>query len=183
MAVGTVATGSGNCLDREKKGTDVPTALRKLALVAVALLSLSTMAASRAGTAYAAADAGDPYTSGCDNTAVTGRLLAVVYDGTRIGNAELRYSTSCQTEWVTFYSSSGYAANNFYIEPSVWLQNQTGTNLYTAASSPSMGTVYTDMLPDMRYRTACGGIQLYRGLNAAGEEQEDWLGWYYIGCY
>lgn len=166
-----------------------------LSVASIVVMTTSTVSLAEVVSstpASAATTAGDPFTSGCDLSAITGKSVGLYQIGSSIdttgageflGNLDLRYSTSCETEWVTFYPASGYAATNFYLEPSVWLQNQTGTNLYTAPSSGYMGEVYTNMLPSMKYRTACGGMQVYQGIEASGAEQEGYVGWAYIGCW
>jgi hypothetical protein len=89
-----------------------------------------------------AADAGDPDQGfpPCDQQSAGVHNTITMYDpsnGTEMGYAYLVYSSGCQTEWTTVHTFSPY-----YSLPSVWLQNQSGTNLYEAASSNNpVGTV------------------------------------------
>lgn len=114
--------------------------------------------------------AGDPQTTGCASSEIT-LLSAAMYspnNGAYMGSEYLRYSTGCRTEWVTVDYASGYSA-----QPSVWMQNQTGTNLYTAENNGS--AVWTYQLGSMKYATACGGAQMYTSSGT-------WVAWDYIGC-
>ncbi|MCR6484011.1 hypothetical protein M8542_14395 [Amycolatopsis sp. OK19-0408] len=96
-------------------------------------------------------------------------VVADIYDGgTRAATAHLRYSRSCGTQWVTVYFLPGYSA-----APSVWLQNQSGTNLYTAYSDST--SAYTYQLFNMANRVGCGGTHLYH--NGV------YLKWTYLGCF
>ncbi len=96
-------------------------------------------------------------------------------NGANMGTAYLVYSAGCQTEWVTVHANSPY-----YPEPSVWLQNQTGTNLYeTITSGDPQGVYWTYQLANMEFQTACGGVQMYNEL-APGT---GYVNWNYIGCY
>jgi hypothetical protein len=79
---------------------------------------------------------------------------------------------AAKTDWVTVYTYGTY-----YPDPSIWLQNQAGTNVYEALmSGDPQGTHWTDQLGGMKYRTACGGVQIYN-VNSR------WVSWNYIGCY
>ena len=146
-------------------------------------LILFAVAAVIGVTAIAAAQASplnpDPHQTGCDQTAVTvgSRSMYDPTNGAYIGLAQLRYSRGCETEWVTVFYNSGY-----YPSPSVWLQNQSGTDLYASDQAPYQGTVWTNQLPNMRYRTACGGVHVYRTVNAYYPSPGKWLAWFYIGC-
>ncbi|WP_152646328.1 hypothetical protein [Streptacidiphilus albus] len=129
------------------------------------------------GTAMAAS-AGDPSvgTPACDTQSVSEHDNISMYDpsdGAYMGTAYLVYSSGCQTEWVTVHAVGTYDP-----EPSVWLQNRTGTDLYeTNTSGDPQGTYWTYQLGDMRDQTACGGVQMYNDLNGA------YVNWNYIGCY
>jgi hypothetical protein len=98
-------------------------------------------------------------------------------NGAVMGWAYLVYSPDCQTEWVRVHYRSGYSPS-----PSIWLQNQNGTNLYTAESGVYVGTTdgpwaaWTFQLTNMRYQTACGGVQMYRS-------NGQYVNWNYVGCY
>ncbi|MET8848525.1 hypothetical protein [Amycolatopsis sp. NPDC004625] len=121
-----------------------------------------------AGTASAATTDPNPQTSGCA-ASMSREVVADIYDGgTRAATAHLRYSRSCGTQWVTVYYLPGYSA-----APSVWLQNQSGTNLYTAYSDST--SAYTYQLFNMANRVGCGGTHLYH--NGA------YLNWTYLGCF
>jgi len=149
--------------------------------VRVGLLVLLTAVVSAVVVSGAQASPGwmDPHNTGCDRTAYTLKAKAM-YDptnGAYIGLALLRYSTGCQTEWVTVYYSSGY-----FPWPSVWNQNQSGTDVYTSDDAPYQGTVWTGMLYNMRYRAGCGGVQVYRTINQYYPTPGKYLAWYYIGC-
>jgi hypothetical protein len=129
--------------------------------------------------AQAAQSAGDPSRSGCDTSRYDLRSKRM-YDpatGAYMGLGILRYSVACQTEWVTVYYNAGY-----YPEPSVWLQNQAGTDLYTSMWAPWQGTVWTGMLPNMKYRAGCGGVQMYRTYNQYYPSRGKYIGWFYLGC-
>src|SRR5580704_4656558 len=109
-------------------------------LVGIASLSAACAIAILVPASVAGAtNAGDPHTTGCDQTAITGKSIPVYAHGSYLGSLNLRYSNSCQTEWVTFYAASYAAATGYYFQPSVWMQNQSGTDLYTAPSSPFIG--------------------------------------------
>lgn len=146
---------------------------RKSWLRSVLLAVAAVVAVALPGAAYAGTGAGDPVTTGCDNSSYTSRHNVLdMYDpsnGAYTGQAYLVYSSLCQTEWVTVHYSSGYSPS-----PSVWLQNQTGTDLYAAYTGG--GLSYTYMLGDMRYRVACGGVQMYRSNGS-------YVNWNYLGCY
>jgi hypothetical protein len=114
-------------------------------------------------------DAGNPP---CDTQSTSEHNFHTMYDpanGAVMGTAYLVYSAGCQTEWVTVHVNAGYSPS-----PSVWLQNQTGTDLYTAGSSGS--TYWTYQLANMQYQVACGGVQMYRSSGA-------YVNWNYLGCY
>jgi hypothetical protein len=97
-------------------------------------------------------------------------------NGRYVGWAAVEYSTTCQTEWVEVQYVAGYEP-----EPSVWMQNQSGTNLYTAPSY--WGDRWTYQLAGMRYRAGCGGVQLYAAADGWWQGRGQYLGWYYLGCY
>jgi hypothetical protein len=125
-----------------------------------------------------ATSAGDPAegTPPCSTQSTSEHNAIKMVDhsnGAVMGSAYLVYSAGCQTEWVAVHYYSPYAA-----QPSVWIQNRTGTNLYEAAISAfPQGAKWTYQLANMKYQTACGGVQMYN------ENTGRWVGWYYIGCY
>lgn len=126
-----------------------------------------------------AANAGNPapWATGCLYEGQHIYPQVRLYDGNRyVGWAAVEYSTYCQTEWVEVQYIMGYEP-----EPSVWMQNQSGTNLYTADSY--WGDRWTFQLASMRYRAGCGGVQLYRAADGAWSGRGQYLGWYYLGCY
>lgn len=136
----------------------------------VAIGVLTGAAALAIPTSAWASNAGDPQTTGCAASEVTD-IGVNMYDpnnGAYMGSEYLRYSTACATEWVTVYPASGYTA-----QPSVWMQNQSGTDLYTAENLGS--AIWTYQLGNMAYATACGGSQMY---TTSGT----WVAWEYIGC-
>jgi Protein of unknown function (DUF2690) len=138
--------------------------------LAALVLSGATLAALVVPGIAQAANAGNPQTSGCAASEVT-LLSTKMYNprnGTYMGAEYLRYSNNCQTEWTTVDYANGYSA-----QPSVWMQNRTGTNLYTVENNGS--AVWTYQLANMKYATACGGAQMY---NPSGA----WVAWEYIGC-
>lgn len=122
-----------------------------------------------AGGVANASNAGNPHTTGCDQTGATYKTINMYTGSTYMGHADLRYSTGCQTEWTTVYFSGPYTG-----QPSVWMQNQSGTNLYAAYTDG--GESYTYQLGDMKYATGCGGVQMYTSSGG-------YVGWYYVGCY
>lgn len=136
------------------------TALATL-LVAVALTTVAATSAS-------AANGGNPQTSGCAASAVTLRTVNLHDAGTHIGSASLRYSRDCQTQWTTVNWWGSYSAS-----PSVWVQNQSGTDLYAAYRDGT--SAYTNQLTGMRYTAGCGGTHVYRSNGSH-------VGWFYIGC-
>nr|WP_231127262.1 DUF2690 domain-containing protein [Motilibacter aurantiacus] len=122
--------------------------------------------------ALAVSNGTNPQTTGCSASAITtGSTRAIVdpSNGYRVGTAELRYSTGCQSQWTRVNFGGGYR-----VDPSIWLLNQNGTNLHSAYND-GYSNAYTFQLSDMKYRTACGGVQVYRSNGS-------WVGWYYIGC-
>lgn len=148
-----------------------------LVAAVIALAVPAAMTSASAATARVATSAGDPHYSGCDQSAVTLRYR-YMYDGSAyMGMALLRYSRVCQTEWVTVFYNSGY-----YPSPSVWEQNQTGTDLYVSSFAPWQGTVWTEQLAGMYYTAGCGGVQMYHTLNQFVPAQGDYIGWFYLGC-
>ncbi|MBO4205876.1 hypothetical protein [Micromonospora echinofusca] len=129
-----------------------------------------------------AADGDDPTWYGCDSGAqrlvtaqMPDRQLRMVdpANGAVIGYAYLIYSPTCETQWVKVNYNSGY-----YPQPSVWRQNQSGTNQYISQFSPWGGTVWTYVLDGMRTQAGCGGVQIYRGVSGGSGH----VGWYYLGC-
>jgi hypothetical protein len=152
--------------------------LRKRVRIGVVFL-LVLMATVVVAGAQANPTAGDPYYTNCYLSSV-GLKQITLYDPANhanMGVAILKYSKTCKTEWVSVYYNSGY-----FPSPSVWVQNQTGTNLYTSGGAPYQGTVWTEMLPSMQYRVGCGGVQMYHTYNAYYPTQGKYIGWYYIGC-
>ena len=145
----------------------------RAAAFAGTLLTLLAVAAPAVATPPGNVNAGDPHQTGCDTTE---RLLKsmTLRDGAKVaGYAYMRYSTGCQTQWLTVNLSAGYA-----VDPSIWIQNTTGTTLHESYGSPGAGagTQWTFQLEGMRYQTGCSGAQLYRvpGYN--------WISWNYLGC-
>jgi len=139
-------------------------ALTALVLPAAALAVLVLPAAAQA------ASGGDPQATGCAGSQVTD-LSTNMYDpnnGWYMGTEYLRYSRNCSSEWVTVDYANGYRA-----QPSVWIQNRSGTNLYTARDNGA--AVWTYQLINMKYTAACGGAQMY---DSSGR----WVAWEYIGC-
>jgi Protein of unknown function (DUF2690) len=156
------------------------TRIISIVLAAAVIVFVATAAAittATAATTRTATSAGDPHYSGCDQSAVTIGYRYMYNGSAYMGLAQLRYSNVCQTEWVTVYYNSGY-----YPSPSVWEQNQSGTDLYVSPFAPWQGTVWTDQLAGMRYTAACGGVQMYHTLNQFVPARGDYIGWYYIGC-
>lgn len=127
-----------------------------------------------------AQSAGDPSQGSppCDTQSTSRHNTITMIDpsnGANMGTAYLVYSAGCQTEWVTVHANSPY-----YPLPSVWLQNQTGTDLYeTITSGDPQGVYWTYQLANMKYQTACGGVQMYNAL-APGT---GYVNWNYLGCY
>jgi hypothetical protein len=128
-----------------------------------------------------AIDAGDPDqgTPPCDQQNPSKHFNTTnMYDpanGAYMGYAYFVYSNGCQTEWLTVHTVSPY-----YPDPSIWIQNQTGTNLYEAMSSGNpQGTNWTNQLANMHTQTACGGVQMYNALKPG----TGYVNWNYIGCY
>jgi hypothetical protein len=55
-------------------------------------------------------DGRDPVSSGCSRSAITARQASIYAGSTRVGVAQLRYSTSCRTVWgrtIAYYSPKG----------------------------------------------------------------------------
>ncbi|MEU7478350.1 DUF2690 domain-containing protein [Lentzea sp. NPDC042327] len=141
-------------------------ALRRRAVALVVVVAALGLVFTT-GTASAAADP-NPQTSGCA-ASMSRQVSADIYDGSqRVATAHLRYSRSCGSQWVSVYFLPGYSA-----APSVWLQNQSGTDLYTAYSDST--SAYTYQHFNMANRVGCGGTHLYRN----GTH----LGWTYLGCF
>jgi hypothetical protein len=93
-------------------------------------------------------------------------------NGHSIGTASLIYSSGCQTEWVKVTFNVPYSP-----QPSVWMQNRTGTDLYEANELVwPYGVRWTNQLSNMATTAACGGVQVY------DESSGNYVGWYYIGC-
>lgn len=151
-------------------------------LVVLAAMFATLGVAVTSGSQPASAASCSPYCTGasprgtnCDSDGRTLKSLRMTdpANGAEIGWAYLRYSPSCGTEWVTVTYASGY-----FPRPSVWNQNQSGTDQYTAGDAPYQGKVWTKMIADMRYRAGCGGVQMYRGVSGGN----GYVGWYYLGC-
>lgn len=122
----------------------------------------------------------DPNRSGCDANAVSLRtpqmpnyyLRMIDPSGNNeIGYAYLRYSRSCETQWVKVNYNNGYI-----VRPWVWKQNQSGTDRGISDWSPAQGTHWTWQLFGMRYSAGCGGVHVYR------YSYDNYVGWYYLGC-
>ena len=140
-----------------------------------ALITALLMVSSTSGPSAWAASAGDPDqgTPPCDTQFTSqhnGIAMTDPSTGASTGTAYLVYSAGCQTEWVTVHVNWGYSA-----WPSVWIQNQSGTDLYRTASLDN-STVWTYQLANMKYQTACGGVQMYRSNGS-------YVNWNYLGCY
>lgn len=150
---------------------------RMLPRIIVLAAAVVTWAAVLPSQAFAA-NGGDPDqgTPPCDTQSVTRHNTITMRDpsnGATMGTAYLSYSAGCQTEWVTVHAYQPY-----YPGPSVWMQNQNGTNLYSAMDSGNPpGTYWTNQLTNMRYQAGCGGTQMYNGYT------NRWVSWNYIGCY
>jgi hypothetical protein len=144
----------------------VSTLRRKTAVLAIVAAAFGLL--FTAGTASAATTDPNPQTSGCA-ASMSREVAADIYDGSqRVATAHLRYSRTCGTEWVSVYYIPGYSA-----APSVWVQNQSSTNLYTAYSDST--SAYTYQLFNMANRVGCGGTHLYH--NGA------YVSWTYLGCF
>jgi hypothetical protein len=155
----------------------------------IALVSMAALTALLAGTASATSsgvarassaasndNAGDPSLGWppCDTQSTSRHNTMTLVDhsnGDVMGTAYLVYSAGCQTKWVTVHIYPPYEGT-----PSVWLQNQSGS-LSEPPTSGQGGTQWTYQLGSMKYRAACGGVQMYYGLTGA------WVDWYYLGCY
>jgi hypothetical protein len=157
---------------------------RAAAAMAATVAAGAAVLAFAGSPAYASGGtgAGDPHATGCDASAYSlstaqmpGEVLTMRVGGVIAGYAYLRYSAGCQTEWVKVTYNSG-----FLPMPSVWVQNTSGTNLYSSDLAPWQGTTWTWQLPGMRYRAACGGVQMYytNGIGNYGV----YAGWFYLGC-
>jgi hypothetical protein len=165
------------------------TPIRRTRLIAVLTIILTALAAVVLHVSPASASGGtgdgDPHQSGCDADA---RNLVTRENPTGVmtirdpannaiaGYGYLRYSPACESEWVTITYNQGYLPGN----ASFWLQNQAGTDLYNSGYSPWGGKIWTWMYRNMRYRTGCGGVQMYHA--TYGGAYGSYLGWYYIGC-
>ncbi|MFF4810964.1 hypothetical protein ACFY03_22400 [Micromonospora chersina] len=149
-----------------------PVPRRRRWLRATLLAAAAIFAIALPSTAYAGTGAGDPSTTGCDRQQTSPHNQIYMYDpanGAYMGTAYLVYSNGCDTEWLTVRYTSGYRPS-----PSIWLQNQSGTDLYAAYNTG--GLAYTYQFGSMRYRTACGGVQMYRSNGS-------YVDWFYLGCY
>lgn len=150
-----------------------------LAVLRAAVLVVTGVAilAASASPAMAVENGGDPAQGipPCAQLSPSRHNTTNMYDprnGAYMGYAALVYSAGCRTEWTVVHPVWPYRPY-----PSVWLQNRTGTDLYEAGSSHFTSNDYwTDQLPNMQYRTACGGVQMYDGYG-------HWLKWVYLGCY
>jgi hypothetical protein len=151
--------------------------IRRATVLLVPLAALVTLLPATASAA-SSDNAGDPSigTPACDTQSASRHDAITMTDsgnGEVMGTAYLAYSAGCQTEWVTAHVNSPYEA-----EPSVWLQNQSGTNLNQPPTSGGpQGTYWTYQLGNMKYQAACGGVQMYDDLTGR------WVSWNYIGCY
>jgi hypothetical protein len=131
-----------------------------------------------ATSAYAS-NAGDPDQGfpPCDQQSVSVHNQVTMHDpsnGAVMGVARIDYSAGCQTEWVKVDGDSPY----YPASASVWMQNQTGTDLYETLESGE-GEYWTYQLGNMKYQTGCGGAQMYNAL-APGT---GYVTWVYLGCY
>ena len=112
--------------------------------------------------------AGDPQASGCANSEITD-LTKTMYDpnnGAYMGTEYLRYSTACATEWVTVDYFNGYHAS-----PSVWIQNQSGTDLYWSVNTGSI--VWTEQSgPALPVSNALGSPAIHAGRTGRTSEPD-----------
>jgi hypothetical protein len=151
-----------------------------VAMVAATLLVLLWLAAgARADYPYNQ-ESMSPHPA-CEDGA-TALVTKALKDGkTDIGTAELRYSPKCGTTWVRVIFKFG----SYYPDPSVWEQNQTGTDRHRATNPMDLdlnsGIVYTYMIEGRR-TPDCGGVQIYKANIGGGPDPSRWVGWYYLGC-
>jgi hypothetical protein len=152
--------------------------------VVATMVATMVLVASPASASGGTGD-GDPHQSGCDATAINlataehPDAVLTMHDpanGAVAGYVYLRYSTGCQSEWVTVTYNQGYLPD----QASFWLQNQSGTDLYNSDFSPGGGKIWTWMYRNMKYRVGCGGVQMYHATQ--GGSYGSYMGWYYIGC-
>ncbi|MER5888764.1 hypothetical protein ABT160_33480 [Streptomyces sp. NPDC001941] len=157
---------------------------RRAAVVLVSLVLALAAMVSTGPSAFAAGD-GDPRQSGCDASGInltTAQMPGGEFtirdpaNGAVAGHGYLRYSTSCQSEWVKVTYNTGYLPD----QASLWLQNQSGTDLYNSGYAPWGGTIWTWMYRNMRTRVGCGGVRMYRATQGGG--YGSYLGWFYFGC-
>jgi hypothetical protein len=161
-----------------RHGLIVLAALATLTALLAGTASATTSRVTKPASAASADNAGDPSVGipPCDTQSASRHNSVTMVDhsnGDTIGTAYIVYSAGCQTKWVTEHEYSPY-----YGVPYVWLQNQSGSLSYAPLSGQGgWGTDWTDQLGNMKYRAACGGVEMYYGLTGAA------VGWYYLGCY
>lgn len=100
-------------------------------------------------------DGRDPINYGCASTAITAESANIYMGSTKIGEAQLRYSTACRTVWgrVLSYDTSSAAA---------FVQRNTDKRAYTCNNvtySQTLGaySCYTPMLYDGGPTSDAGG--------------------------
>jgi hypothetical protein len=161
---------------RWRQRRQLPGLLAAIAACAVAVLGVVTPAS-----AYGVGD--DPHESTCDVSNPVTLATYHMYDPTdnnrKIGDAYLRYSRGCETQWVTVYFDS----NRYTPEPWVWKQNQTGTDrgLSPFSSWGGLSPFWTYQLFNMRTTAGCGGVHIRRYNPNTGATGQ-YIGWYYLGC-
>lgn len=160
-----------------RKARSSPT--RWMRRAAAFIVGMTVLIVMLPGTAYAYS-AGDPSQGfpPCDTQSTSRHNTITMHDpsnGATMGTAYIVYSAGCETEWVTVHSYSPY-----YSSASIWMQNQTGTDLYeTSTGGDPQGVYWTYQLGNMRYQTACGGVQMYNALVPGS----GYVNWNYLGCY
>lgn len=140
------------------------------------IVAIAAILAFLPGAAAASESLGDdPDYSGCDTQhAVVDKHTTMTdpRNGNIIGTAYLIYSFGCASEWVKVV----YNASIYIVSPSVWKQNQSGTDLYESGLDWEFpwGVDWTWQLEGMSTTAGCGGVQVY---DAVG-----YVNWYYLGC-
>ena len=134
-------------------------ALVAFALSASLASASSTVAASPHAAAGSAAlnlpyDGTDPIATGCANSAETVASKEVVLDGQDVGDLQLRWSTTCKTNWGRFIDNSSGRWVDVYVyrqADNQWCGDQPGKGCNPGWWNAS--SVYSNQLYGCGYRT------------------------------
>lgn len=142
-----------------------------LLLAALLAVVSTTATGSPAGAAFYH-NGTSPHATGCDQSAHTvGWPISIWVGNTYVGSAYHRYSSVCQSQWLTIYTADG----RYSFNPSVW-RNGSSTSYYDAFDDwPYAGTTFTNQIsPVGTNDLVCAGTHVYMG--------SVWQKWVFLGC-